>query len=129
MSTASRAAQKYRNLVKRGISAERALTQTLRTYPARTGARGDLIYAWFQDDSFFQIFKEEPGVLTHHSSKTKAEKIILNIHANCAKCYEELWCDTNGQVEDKHCFELPGETLIICVKCQRNLVIQALVGK
>ena len=129
MSTAARAAQKFRRLVKRGTTPGEALRETLGTYPAGTREHQGTVYAWFQDDSFFRIWRGDAYVLTHHTQRTRAQKYILDIHAHCNQCGEELWCNLDGKTQEKHRFELPGQTVLVCDRCQRDLVVRALVGE
>ena len=127
-SKAARANQKISKAVRQGKDIREAFQ--LATQNAQTKLHGGNRYAMFDDDSFLRVVEDRYAqVLVHQSARFHAHKIVLNIHAYCDQCGEELWCDMNGRPNREQRFELPGTEIGLCTSCQRQLVVRALVGE
>ena len=130
MSTAAKAAQKVRTSRARGFSDKESLDRALKTYPAESRGHQGMLYAMFPDRSFLRILRDgTPQVLSHHTGKTHAEKIVRDVRASCSQCGNEVWCDMDGRPHKDHRFDLPGGSVTVCSPCQRNLVVRQLVGE
>lgn len=132
-SMAARANARIKRRTAKGISAQEAFIEVTTGPDIATGTRKETVYARFPDKSYMRLItirgEQMPQVLSHHSSKTQAEKIIQGINAACHRCGTELWCQMDGKTAQDERFELPGATVNLCKPCQRQIVTAHLVGE
>ena len=124
-----------RRLIDRGESITDAWNATLATYPADTAENKGLPYARFADKSYMRVWlnthfsQAAVQVLSHHTEKFAAEKIIEDIHIYCSECGRGLWCDLKGRGTPKETFDMAGTLVVICESCQRDIVKRHIVGE